>query len=131
MAIKVTNGEIWQAAGAIYVLGNNKFLLKTSLKWARLAVEVKGVHKVLEAERQKLVEEYGEANEQGNLTVPAVVTDPETKGKVPNPRAKLFNTAIEEFFNRAVEIHAERCKLPETVQIEPNILVDLLPFIEE
>ncbi len=137
--MKVTNGELYGANGALGRLAEIKLPVRTSLQVAKLANKVGDKLKPVEEVKKGLVttyEIYSEPNERGGENV-------KTKGDEAN--LEKFVSEFNELLLQEDNLEFEKIKMPEkvtgtcdachhnmdvTLQIEPSILIALEKFVE-
>jgi hypothetical protein len=118
--MKVSNGDIFNAREALQTLIKERLPVKVSYRLARLAKKVSDQLTIIEEVRTNLVKQYGETDENGNLSI-----KPGAKNMAP------FLTDFNELMGQEVEIDADIIKLPEDgLTIEPSVLLALDKFIE-
>ena len=125
--IKLTINQMTNIFQTLAVLMNQNFSGATAFKIARIAREIGKEMETFEKERAKIVEKYGErdengqihADENGNVKImPSTVTD--------------CNNEFNELLNQEVEINAEM--LPEEIleqmlNVTPTQMLALEPII--
>jgi len=137
--MKVTNGELYSANGALGKLVDIKLPVRTSLQVAKLVSKVSEKLKPVEGVKWGLVktyEIYSEPNEAGGELI-------KTKGDEKN--LEKFAAEFNELLSQEEEFVCEKIKLPEKVaatcdackhnmdkmlEIEPRILLALEKFVE-
>ena len=131
--MKLQNRDIFLARQPLQGLANMKLPIKSAFAVAKLANVLNDPLRIIDEMRNKLIEEYGEKNEDGQMQVK---TDSEQFGK--------FMAEVNELMDQEVDITFEKVKLPEkiaatcdacqhnmdkTIEIEPAILMALEKFI--
>ncbi len=119
--MKVTNAELFNVKEPLQQLMANKFPVKTSLALAKLVQKVN--HHLIPAEETKdgLVRHYGKKNPK----------DPTQIGVEPgDANWAEFAKEYAELSQQTVELVFERVQLPETLEIEPAILMALEKFVK-
>ena len=117
-ALKLTNGEIFNAKAPLEELLKEKFPVKVSYGLVKLAAKLEGQLKVIEQVREGLIKTYGEPN-PGNPNQISVTKANTSK----------FLEELGELFRQEVEIVIEPVTLPETTEISPGVLMALGKFI--
>ncbi len=121
--MQVTNGDIWQARGALQTLLSEKWPVKTAYWLAKLARKLNDQYGVVDEVRVKLVRQYGtESNGQFSIA-------PDS------PQWEQFATEMNELMLVEVEIPIEKIVLPtsdkpDAPQVQPATLMALDPFVE-
>ena len=119
--MKVTNAELFNVKEPLQQLVANKFPVKTSLALAKLVQKVN--HHLIPAEetRDGLVRHYGKKNPN----------DPMQVGLKPGDENWAeFAKEYAELSQQTVELVFDRIQLPETLEIEPAVLMALEKFIK-
>lgn len=119
--MKLTNGEIFNARKPIEQLLKERLPVKTSYVLAKLAVKLSNQLEVIEKVREGLIKTYGEKDP--NMPMQVRVT-PDMPGY---PK---FAEEIGELMKQEVEIVFDKVTLPDTLEIEPGVLMALDKFIE-
>lgn len=118
--MKLTNSEIFNAKEPLKELIKNKFPVKTSLALVKLAHKLNEFLLPIEQVREGLIRTHGKP-------------DPEHPQQFRvAPDCEGFSKFIEELgelMSQEVEIVIEKVALPETLEIEPTILMALEKFI--
>ena len=119
--MKLTNGEIFNAKVPLGQLSANKFPVKVSYGLAKLASKLNDQLQVIEKVRQGLIETYGEK-------------DPENpKQTRVTPESENWLKFVEEYgelMSQEVEVVFDAVTLPETLEIEPAVLMALEKFVK-
>ena len=140
MGIKVKNLDIWMGAGDANTLGQVMLPVRTALAVAKLAIRLAELRKPIEQVRVQLVEQYSEKGADGK----SVKTE---AGNIKLADADGFTKAFNDLMEGQcdADVIESKIKLPEKVagtcdkcrhnmdrafEIEPAILVALVPFIE-
>ncbi len=118
--MKVTNGEIRLMKEGIGRLSAMKLPVAVSFKLAKLANKVDEEFQAVETVRLKLVNQYGVKGENGVVDI---------KGAAPEEQEKFWIEFLE-LLNQEVELDFKPIKLPETLEVEPSILMPLAKFID-
>jgi hypothetical protein len=119
--MKLTNGEIFNSKEPLQKLMTERLPVKVSYGLAKLAAKLNEQLQVIEQVRQGLVTTYGEPDPD----VPNRTRVSPTSDKYPK-----FLTEYGELMNQEVEIVLEVVTLPETLEIEPSVLMALDKFIK-
>ena len=117
--MQLTNGEIFSAREPLLTLMQQKFPVLISYGLAKLAKKLNEQLVIIEDVRHGLIKKYGTTNEIGQIVV--------------QEDSKDFSKFVEEFnelMALATEIVVEKVKLPETLEIEPAVLMALEKFVE-
>ena len=117
--MKLTNGEIFNAKVPFQQLTAQKFPVKTSLALVQLMQKLESFLIPVEKVRTGLVKTYGKADENTGQT--RVTPDSEGWEK--------FQEELVELMAQEVEVVFEKVALPETLEIEPAIVMALEKFI--
>jgi len=119
--VKLTNGEIFKAKEPLSKLMAEKFPVKVSYGLAKLASKLDGQLQVIEKVRQGLIVTYGEKDKD----------NPMNTRVVPGSDKWLkFATEYDELMSQTTEIVIDVVTLPDTLEIEPAILMALDKFIK-
>jgi len=119
--MKLTNGEIFSAKVPLQQLTANKFPVKTSLALVRLSQKLNEFLVPIEQVREGLIKTYGKPNPE-NPHQASVKPDDENWDK--------FVAEFTELMAQEVEVVFEAVELPDTLEIEPAILMALEKFIK-
>jgi len=124
--IKVSNREILQMIQSLNDLNNLKLPIKVSFKIAKITKKLQEVVDIYEESRKKIIEEYCEKDEEGN-----VITQEDGTATTPEP--EKLNKAMEELLVITSKIDAEQLELEDLgkIQIEPRVLVNLSCMIKD
>lgn len=121
--MQVTNGDVWTARDSLKALLGEKLPVKTAYWLSRLAREL-GTHLVvIEEIRNKLITQYGQANENGQISIDGT-----------SPNWPTFVAAHNELMDEPTEISCLSRKI--TLQASNGLCIksaDLLlldPFLE-
>jgi len=119
--MKLTNGEIFNAKEPLQKLTAEKLPVKVSYGLAKLVAKLNEQLQVIEQVRQGLITTYGER-------------DPENPNRTRvNPSSDKypkFVTEYGELMKQEVEIVLDVVTLPETLEIEPSVLMALDKFVK-
>lgn len=119
--MKLTNGEIFNAKEPLAKLIDLKFPVKTSYGLAKLASKLDAQLGVIEKVRQGLIQTYGEKNPDNPQQIRV---SPQSEG------FPKFAAELGELMNQEVEIVFDVVTLPDTLEIEPTVLMALEKFIK-
>ena len=119
--MKLTNGEIFNAREPMQKLMAEKMPVKVSYGLAKLVAKLEGQLQVIEKVRQGLITTYGE-QDPDNSTQTMVL--PQMEGF---PR---FMEEYGELMSQEVEIVVDVVTLPDTLEVEPAVLMALDKFIK-
>jgi len=118
--VKLTNGEILNAKVPLQQLVANKFPVKTSLALVKLIQKLNEIMVPVEQVRTGLIKTYGKPDAK-NPNQARV--SPEDEGW------EKFQSEFEELMSQEVELVIDIVTLPETLEIEPSVLMALEKFI--
>ena len=133
--MKLTNGEIFNAKKPLEKLLDKELPVKTSYGLAKLAHKLNSQLEVIGQVVQGLRKTYG-APDPRNPRVFNVLPEIEGEGEdgkkttEPNPSYEKFNEEINELMAQEVELVIEEVTLPDTLEIEPSVLMALEKFIK-
>ena len=126
--MKITNGEIYNALVAkppelspLEKLLAEKLPVKVSYPLARLTSRMKEQLQIIEKVRQGLLKTYGEPSKENPQQI-IINNTSENYSK--------FVTEIGELLALDIEIVFEKVMLPDTLEIEPTVLMALDKFIK-
>ncbi len=118
--MKLTNREIFSANEPLQQLTAHKFPVRTSLALVKLAQKL-GEHFVaIEQVRSGLVKTYGK---------PDAKNPNQARVSPGDKNWDKFLTEFEELMSQEVEVVFDKVELPETLEIEPAILMSLSKFV--
>ena len=119
--MKLTNGEIFNAKEPLEKLMAQKFPVKVSYGLAKLASKLNDQLQVIEKVRQGLIVTYGEKDKD----------NPQNIRVIPGGDKWLkFAAEYDELMSQETEIVFEVVTLPDTLEIEPSIMMALEKFIK-
>ena len=118
--MKLTNGEIFNAKEPLNTLLKVKLPVKVSYGLAKLASKLNDQLQVIEKVRQGLIETYGEKNPNNPMQIRVM---PDSKG------FPKFAEEYGELMTQEIEIVFEAVALPDTLEVEPAILMALEKFV--
>ena len=119
--MKLTNGEIFNAKEPLEKLLQEKLPVKTSYGLAKLASKLNDQLQVIEKVRQGLILTYGENNPDNPIQIRV---DPQSEG------FSKFAEELGELMTQEVEIVFEKVTLPDTLEVEPSVLMALEKFVK-
>ena len=119
--MKLTNGEILNAKVPLQQLVANKFPVRTSLALVKLVHKLNEVMGPVEEVRSGLVKTYGKPDEKNRNQTRV---SPEDEGW------DKFQEEFVELMSQEVEVVIEKVELPDTLEIEPAILMALEKFVK-
>ena len=128
--MKLTNGEIFNAKEPLQKLLAEKLPVKIAFGLAKTAMKLDGPLTAINQVRQGLFKPHGDFDStQKKYTVKPYIDD--GKGKaIRNPKAEEFEKEMEELMAQETEIVIDVVKLPDTLEIEPRILMALEKFVK-
>ena len=119
--MKLTNGEIFNAKEPLQKLMGNKFPVKVSYGLAKLASKLDSQLQVIEKVRQGLIVTYGEKDKD----------NPQQTRVIPGSDKWLkFAAEYDELMSQETEIVIDVVTLPDTLEVEPTILMALDKFVK-
>ncbi len=118
--MKLTNGEIFNARVPLQQLTANRFPVKTSLALVKLTQKLIEFLMPIEQVRQGLIKTYGK---------PIPENPQQTSVKPGDENWDKFLAELNELMSQEVEVVVEIVTLPETLEIEPAIIMALEKFI--
>jgi len=119
--VKLTNGEILNAKMPLQQLVANKFPVKTSLALVKLVQKLNEILGPVEEVRMGLVKTYGKP----------IPENPQQARVSPGDEGwDEFQSEFEELMAQEVEVVIDKVELPETLEIEPSVLMALEKFIK-
>ena len=119
--MKLTNGEIFNAKEPLEKLMSEKLPVKVSYGLAKLASKLNDQLQVIDKVRHGLIETYGEVNPDNPQQISV------------NPQSENFSKFAKEYgelMSQEVEVVIEQVTLPETLEVEPSVLMALDKFIK-
>jgi len=119
--VKLTNGEIFNAKVPLQQLVANKFPVKTSLALVKLIQKLNEVLEPVDQVRSGLVKTYGKPDDKNPNQARVSPGD---------PGWEKFQAEFWELMAQEVEVVFEKVELPETLEIEPSVLMALEKFIK-
>ena len=119
--MKLTNGEIFSAKVPLQQLTANRFPVKTSLALVKLTQKLNEFLKPIEQVREGLIKTYGKPDPE----------NPQQTGVKPGDENwEKFVEEFNELMSQEVEVVIEKITLPESLEIEPTIVMALEKFIK-
>ena len=142
--MKLTNAEIFNAKTPLGKLLSEKLPVKTSYGLAKLAAKLNDQLGIIDKVRQGLFQTYGVSNPQNPMQLlppPSLIVETDAGGKeikdkagnvtmVPNPKYQKFDEEMGELMAQEVEIVFDVVTLPDTLEVEPVVLMALDKFIK-
>ena len=119
--MKLTNGEIFNAKQPLEKLLKEKLPVKVSYGLAKLAAKLNDQLQVIEKVRQGLIQTYGEKDSENPMQIRV------------SPQSEGFPKFAEEYgelMTQEVEIVFDVVTLPDTLEVEPTVLMALDKFIK-
>ena len=142
--MKLSNAEIYNARIPLEKLLSEKLPVKTSYGLAKLAAKLNEQFGVIDKVRKGLFQTYGVPNPQNPAQLfppPGLIAKTDDDGNevkdkagnvnmVPNPKLEKFASEYEELMTQEVEIVFDVVTLPDTLEVEPIILMALDKFVK-
>ena len=140
--MKLTNGEIFSVKEPLEKLLTERMPVKVSYELAKLANKLNDQLQIIEKVRGGLFKTYGSpdpSNPQQIRCLPFIV---ETNNKgivndsnglphmIENHEYPMFKSEIDELMGQEIEIVFDVIQLPDTLEIEPSVLMALNKFIK-
>ena len=119
--MKLTNGEIFNAKEPLAKLLQEKLPVKASYGLAKLAAKLNDQLGVIEKVRNGLIQTYGDKDPDNPQQIRV---DHQSEG------FPKFMGELGELMNQEVEIVFEVVTLPDTLEVEPAVLMALDKFIK-
>ena len=119
--MKLTNGEIFNAKEPLGKLVREKMPVKTSYGLAKLAAKLNDQLSIVEKVRQGLIQTYGGKDPDNPMQIRI------------SPQSENFPKFAEEYgelMSQEVEVVIDVVTLPDTLEIEPSILMALDKFVK-
>lgn len=125
--IKMTLNELMNATPALKELSGKSFTGATTFKIARLIREVDKEIKTFEEERMKIVNKYGEKDENGELA-----SQEDGTVKIIEDKINECNQELVDLLNAEVEINAEKLKeeVFEKIELTPVLAIAIEGLVE-
>ncbi len=124
--MNLTNGEIFKAKRPLDTLMGNKLPVKTSYGLAKLSAKLNDPFQVIDTVRRGLCKTYGTPDPRDARQFNVLS---EIEGKA-NPQYEKFMEEIGELMAQEVEIVIDVVTLPDTLEVEPSVLMALDKFIK-
>ncbi len=125
--MQITIGELYEASAALQVLATKEVPIKSALKVRRLARAVRDHVTDANAEREKLIDKYGQKDEDGQLAREGDTI------RLASPEE--FQAAWTALLAETVEIEDKLvlhvADLGDSIQIEPGVLLGLGDLLED
>ena len=119
--MKLTNGKIFNAREPLQKLMAEKMPVKVSYGLAKLAAKLNDQLGVIKKVRQGLVQTYGEKDPENPMQI---------KVNLQGENFPKFASELGELMSQEVEIVFEIVTLPDTLEVEPAVLMALDKFIK-
>jgi len=119
--VKLTNGEILNAKVPLQQLTANKFPVKTSLALVKLVQKLNEFLDPVEQVRSGLVKSYGKPNPENPQ---------QAQVKPGDENWEKFLAEFNELMSQEVEVVIDKVELPDTLEIEPAVLMALEKFVK-
>ncbi|MDD4891599.1 MAG: hypothetical protein PHU85_16900 [Phycisphaerae bacterium] len=116
--MKVTAQDIITATQGLGELMGMALPIALSFKLARLGKAVTAEAKVINEERNKLIEKHGEKGENGQIQV-----------KPNTPAMEAFSADVAILYSQEVTLDLEPVELPATIELKPMTLLAAFPFV--
>jgi len=119
--VKLTNGEIFRAREPLKKLMGERMPVKASYELAKIANKLNSQFTIIENVREGLVKTYGEPQKDNPRTF------------MVNPLGGnylKFIEEVDELMGQEVEIVFDKVTLPDTLEIEPSVLMALEKLIK-
>ena len=128
--MKLTNGEIFNAKEPLQKLLAEKLPVKIAFGLAKTAMKLDDQLIAINQVRQGLFKTYGDFDStQQKYTIKPYIDDGTGKA-IKNPKATKFEKEQEELMAMEIEIVIDVVKLPETLEVEPRVLMMLEKFVK-
>lgn len=127
--MEIKNRELFEAVEPLKKLMSNALPVQVSYKLVKLVNKLNTPFKDIEDTVTRLRNMYGEKDENGRLKTVVNEGGIAVLDLKPENADKL-NNDFEELMEHSVEVVIEKVKLPETLEIEPNVLMALEKFVE-
>ena len=126
--IKMTITEILNVVPVLQEMSNKSFPGATSFKIARLIKACEIELQTFEESRRKIIEEYGEKDEKGELKI-----FDNQQIKVKEEYREKCAVSLNELLNTEIELNVSKIPVNslEQIDITPNELIKMEAFIEE
>ena len=132
--MELTNGEIFKAKrpqasnrmSSLDTLMANKFPVKVSYGLVKLSAKLEVQYQIIEKTRIGLCQTYGTPDPRDARQFNVL---PIIEGKA-NPEYERFMGEIEELMAQTVELVIDEVTLPDTLEVEPSVLMALDKFLK-
>ena len=125
--ITVTLREIIDGIETMKSLMNEPLPSRVAFQVAKLAQNMATEYKCFEDTRLKLIQEYGEKDENGELLI-----DSNNQYKISSNRVQEFSKEIEDLMSSNVELVNSQINIDDlNCDLTPNEMINLMPFLEE
>lgn len=125
--ITVTLREIIDSIETMKSLMNEPLPSRVAFQVAKLAQNMATEYKYFEDTRLKLIQKYGEKDENGELLI-----DSNNQYKISSDKAQEFSKEIEDLMSSSVELVNSKINIDDlTCDLTPNEMINLMPFLEE
>ena len=140
--MKVTNGEIFEAREPLGKLLVKEMPVKASYKLATLAHKFNDQLKIVEQVRVGLFKTYGQSDPSNpaQFKCPPHIVETDAAGAmvlvnglpnmIENPKFPKFMAEMTELMEQEIEIVVDAVALPDTLEIEPAVLMALEKFVK-
>ena len=124
MQIKL--GELDSILISMQSILNKELPIKIAYKFSKLQKSLLEEYKIFQENKQKLIDKYGEKDEEGNLIIK------DDKIMILSQYLDAFNAEFSDFLEIEVEINFEPIKIEDlNIEITPEVLMNLDKFIIE
>lgn len=125
--ITVTLREIIDSIETMKSLMNEPLPSRVAFQVAKLAQNMATEYKYFEDTRLKLIQKYGEKDENGELLI-----DSNNQYKISSDKAQEFSKEIEDLMSSSIELVNSKINIDDlTCDLTPNEMINLMPFLEE
>ena len=126
--IKVTLNDVRLGANNLSTLLNETMNARTAFKITKISKALESEYAIFLDGQNKLVAKYAEMDENGQ----PVMLD-STSIKIQQDKIAECNRELQELLNTEVELNVPKLSLDEidALQLSPNMMNSLMPFIEE
>jgi hypothetical protein len=134
--MKLTNFQVLNVAQGLSALAQKKMAIKTAWKITTALKALEPFAKVADDSMKELRNKYALLDSQGK-PMEAVNEKGEkvpNTVQIPTDKVQLLNSEMEDFMTQELEIHNIEFKLsdfPETLELEPSILLSISTLITE
>lgn len=126
--IKIILNDVVNATGTFNKIMQQSFKGSLAFKIARLARELDKEMQTFNTERQKIIQQYGEKDENGELKV-----DENGNVKFDNNKINEINEDFNSLLNTELEINADKLPIDsmDAFEITPQEMLQIEKFFEE